>query len=218
MGKSLTIDELQKRITKKGLEANGKKDEMLRALFIAGVQEEAIAKRKTELAAKALPELKELLSRHGLETGSKDQMVKTMLAHEAKRCEDLKAFELKVDEVVAQKKQQLETQTNAALKDMCAARGLAVGGDKEKRIERLVEEIRKDAEIDKLVSKNLRIKRKDELMSMDKAVVLQLCEKTGVDPVVKDIMVERIISQESEGETAIVMPDEPASKKARVSK
>merc|ERR1711865_779687 len=157
MGKSLTIDELQKRLKKKGLDASGKKDEMLRALFIAGVQEEAVAKRKMELAAKTLPELKELLSRHGLETGSKEHMVKTMLAHEAKRCEDLKAFELKVDEVVAQKKQQLETQTNAALKDMCAARGLAVGGDKEERIERLVEEIRKDVEIDKAVSKNLRI-------------------------------------------------------------
>lgn len=195
-----------------------KKDEMLRALFLVGVQEEAVAKRKAELASKALPELKELLSRHGLETGSKDQMVKTMLAHEAQRGEDLKAFELKVDEVVAQKKQELETQTNTALKDMCVAKGLAVGGGKDERTERLVEVIRQDPEIDRTVSKNIRIKRKDELMSMDKAAVLQLCQKIDVDPMVKDIMVERIISQESEGEMAMVMPDEPAAKKARVSK
>merc|ERR1711865_495985 len=212
------MGDLKKRLTKKGLEASGKKDEMLRALFIAGVQEEAVAKRKTELSAKALPELKELLSRHGLETGSKAQMIKTMIAHEAKCCEDLKAFEIKVDEVVNQKKQQLETQTNAALKDLCVAKGLAVGGGKEERIERLVEEIRKDVEIDRAVAMNIRMKRKDELMSMDKATVLKLCEKNGVDPVVKDIMVERIISQESEGEAAIVMPDEPAAKKAKVSK
>merc|ERR1740130_1738028 len=103
-------------------------------------------------------------------------MIKTMIAHEAKCCEDLKAFEIKVDEVVNKKKQP-ETQTNAALKDLCVAKGLAVVGGKEGRIERLVEEIRKDVEIDRAVAMNIRMKRKDELMSMDKATVLKLCEK-----------------------------------------
>jgi len=216
--KSLSIEDLKKRLTKKGLEASGKKEEMLRALFLVGVQEEAAAKRNSELASKALPELKEILSRLGLETGSKEQMIKTMLAHEAKCREDLKAFELKVDEVVMQKKELLETQTNASLKDLCVAKGLPVGGGKEERVERLVEDIRKNDELNKVVSMNIRMKRKDELMSMDKPTVLKLCEKVGVDPLVKDIMVERIISQETEGEAAIVMTDEPATKKARVSK
>jgi len=216
--KSLSIEDLKKRLTKKGLEASGKKEEMLRALFLVGVQEEAAATRNSELASKALPELKEILSRLGLETGSKEQMIKTMLAHEAKCREDLKAFELKVDEVVMQKKELLETQTNASLKDLCVAKGLPVGGGKEERVERLVEDIRKNDELNKVVSMNIRMKRKDELMSMDKPTVLKLCEKVGVDPLVKDIMVERIISQETEGEAAIVMTDEPATKKARVSK
>lgn len=56
-------------------------------------------------------------------------------------------------------------------------------------------------------------------MSMDKAAVVKLCEQTGVDAVVKDIMVERIMMHESEGETAIALADaEPPAKRARVSK
>ena len=80
------------------------------------------------------------------------------------------SFEVKVLEVVALKKQQLETMTNAALKDECVAKGLPVGGGKEERIERLVEEIKvsQQGELDKVVSKDIRNKRKDELMSMDK--------------------------------------------------
>merc|ERR1719390_23395 len=140
-------------------------------------------------------------------------MIKTLLMHEAKCREDLKVFESKVVEVAAQQKEQLDDKTNAALKDMCAAKGLPVGGGKEERIERLVDEAKKDGDVDKLVSKNLRNKRKEELMSMDKPAVVQLCEKIGVDPIVKDILVERIMMHESEGGAAIAMTDmEPAAK------
>merc|ERR1711881_323105 len=103
--------------------------------------------------------------------------------------------------------------------DMCAAKGLALGGDKDERIERIVEEAQKDGDLDKLVTRNLRNQRKEELMKMEKPAVVQLCEKVGVDPLVKDIMVERIMVQESEGDAAIVMADaEPSKKRARVSK
>jgi len=216
--KSLSIEDLKKKLTKKGLEANGKKEDMLRALFLVGVKEEAAATRKAQLGSKSLPELKELLSRHGLETGSKEQMIKTVLAHEEKCRKDLEAFESKVLEAVALKKQQLETMTNAALKDECVAKGLAVGGGKEERIERLVEEIKvsQQGELDKVVSRDIRNKRKEELMAMEKTVVLKLCEERSVDPMVKGIMVERIVSRESEGEQVIAMSDDaPAAKRAR---
>jgi len=216
--KSLSIEDLKKRLAKKGLEANGKKEDMLRALFLVGVQEDAVAKRKSELSSKPLPELKELLSRQGLETGTKEQMIKTVFAHEEKCRTDLKAFEAKVGEVLVQKKEQLETKTNASLKEMCSDMGLAVGGGKEERIERLVEEIQaaQQGELDSVVSKDLRNKRKEALMSMDKSAMLKICEDKCVDPMVKDIMVERIMSRESEGDLAIAMTnDAPATKKAR---
>merc|ERR1719197_1657233 len=103
-------------------------------------------------------------------------MIKTMLAHEAKCRKDMQAFDMKVGEVAEQQKVELEKKTAAALKEMCAAKGLPVGGDKEERIERIVEEAQKEGNLDKIVSTNLRNKRKEELMSMDKPAVAKLCE------------------------------------------
>lgn len=217
--KALSIDDLKKRLAKKRLEASGKKEDMVEALFVAVVQEDAVAARQTELRAKPQPELKELTSRYGLEAGSKEAMVKSLLAHEAKLRGDLQSFDAKVEEVAEQKRQELEGKTNAALKEMCASRGLALGGDKEEKIERLVDELQKERELDQVVSRNLRNKRKEELMAMDKPAIVKLCEQTGVDPAVKDIMVERILTHESEGGATIAMADaERPAKKARVAK
>lgn len=218
--KSLSIEDLKKRLTKKGLESNGKKDDLVEALFLVAVQEAAETARQTELKSKSLQDLKELMLRHGLETGTKDQMVKSLLAYEAKCRENLKAFESKIGEAVAQKKEEFDTKKNDALKQMCAAKGLALGGGKEDRIERLLEEAQKDGDLDKVVSVNIRSKRKAELMSMNKASVVTLCEKTGVDPLVKDVLVERILSHENEGGAAIAMgnAEAPAAKKARLSR
>jgi len=216
--KAMSIDELKKRIAKKGLESSGKRDDMIEALFIASVQEDKAVERKAELQKKSQPELKELLVLNGLEAGSKEQMVKAMLAHEAKIREELRSFEAKVDEAAANKQKQLEGKSNTQLKEMCTSKGLPVKGEKNERIEHLVEEAKKEREFDSLVSSGNRNKRKDELMAMDKAAVLKLCEANGVDPFVKDIMIERILSHESEA-GAIAMGDaEPAAKKARTSK
>lgn len=200
-----------------------KKEDMVEALFLAVVHEDIAAARQSELKSKSLQELKELLSRLGLEPGTKEHMIKALLVHEAKCRENLKAFEAKIGEVVAQKKEELNTKTNAALKDLCGAKGLAVGGGKDDRIDRLLEEAEKDRELDKVVSINIRNKRKEELMSMDKASVLKLCEKTGVDPSVKGVMVERILSHESEGAGVIAMTNaeeprakRPASRRSRL--
>jgi len=217
--KSLSIEDLKKRLTKKGLESSGKKEDLVEVLFLDAVQEDSILARQSELKSKSLQELKELVARLGFETGAKEQMIKTLLAHEAKCRQNLKAFESKIGEAVAQKKEELDAKTNGELKGMCATKGLAVGGGKDDKIERLVQEVQKDGGLDKIVSVNIRNKRKQELLSMDKSAVVALCEKTGVDPAVKDVMVERIMSHESEAGTVIAMTNaEPATKKARASK
>jgi len=217
--KSMSLDELKKRLTKKGLEASGKKDDMVEALFVAVVQDDRAAARQTELKAKSQQDLKQLASQYGLEGGSKEAMVKMILAHEAKLRADLRAFEAKVGEAAEQKKKELGTKTNGALKEMCSAKGLALGGDKEEKIERIVEEIQKEGDLDAVVSRTLRSKRKEELMSMEKPAVVKLCEQAGVDPTVKDVMVERIVAHESEGGAAIAMADaEPPTKKSRSKK
>merc|ERR1712087_950660 len=98
--KALSIEDLKKRIAKKGLEATGKKEDMVEALFIVAMQEEMAIARKTELQAKSNRELEELLSINGLERGNKDQMIKTMLAFEKKCSQELRVFEEKVNELV----------------------------------------------------------------------------------------------------------------------
>merc|ERR1719453_2447368 len=74
--KSLSIEDLKKRLAKKGLDASGKKEDMVEALFLAAVQEEVVAARQSELKSKSLQELKEIACRQGLESGTKEHMVK----------------------------------------------------------------------------------------------------------------------------------------------
>merc|ERR1712046_245465 len=102
---------------------------------------------------------------------------------------------------------------------MCSRKGLPVGGDKDDKIERIVDELQKERELDPVVSQNLRNKRKAELMAMDKPAIVKLCEQAGVDAVVKEVMVERILTHESEAGATIAMGDaERPAKRARGSK
>lgn len=209
--KAMSLDDLKKAMGKRGLEVAGKKKEdMVEALYQAEVEEQATTARKSELKKMGAAALKELLASKGLEPASKGAgaAIEAVLAHEAKCREEQRAFESKVGEVLAQKKLELEKTPNGALKDMCAKKGLAVGGGKEEKAERLLEEAQRDGEIDRIISKMLRDSRNGELMSMDKLDLLKLCEKMEVDPLVKEVMLERILAYEDECE-------EPVTKKAR---
>jgi hypothetical protein len=207
--RAMSLEDLKKAIEKKGLEAT-KKEEMIEALFEASIEEEKVAARKSELKKMGTSALKELLLSNGLETGSVNSMVETMLTYEAKRRKELRTFEEKVAEVVAQKKEQLDKKPMTTLKDMCASKGLPVGGGKEDKVERLLEEAQRDGEIDKVISTMMRNTRKDELAALEKSDLLKICENMGVDTFVKGVMAERILSYEDECE-------EPVTKKARKS-
>merc|ERR1711904_630753 len=98
--KTMSVEDIKKKLTKRGLEVSGNKEGMLKTLFLASMQDDALAKRKADLGSKSQQELKELLLRNGLETGPKEKMIKTVLAHEEKCRADLKAFEDQVHEVV----------------------------------------------------------------------------------------------------------------------
>merc|ERR1712196_6720 len=112
-----------------------------------------------------------------------------------------------------------EKQSNARLKELCASKGLPTKGEKNERVDRIIEEEKKELQFDRAVSFSNRNKRKDELMAMEKTAVLKLCETRGVDPCVKDIMVERIMSAETEAGEAIAVTDgEPAAKKSRTTR
>merc|ERR1711879_1121658 len=114
--------------TAKGLEASGKKDEMVELLFAANLREEAQVARKSELKKLAPNELKALLSSYGLEAAGKEKMVDAIIAQEAKREEKRKLFDAKIDEVAEKKKEVLAKKSNSDLKSLCQKSGLATGG------------------------------------------------------------------------------------------
>merc|ERR1712176_1280294 len=153
--------------------------------------------------------LSKLVAARGLSTSkSKNTMVEAILSHEAEVQTQLKAFEAKMSEVASKEKQVLQKKTAAQLKEMCTEKGIAAGVANEDRINRLVETAIRNGDFDTSTVRMLRNERKQSLGAMDKAALVQICEDFGIDTLVKEVMVERILSHEAE-------VGEPASKKAR---
>merc|ERR1712232_90059 len=213
--KALSVDDLKAALEEKGMEPCGKKDDMIEAMSTEFRREQEVVLRKAELKALGTEELKVIVTKKGLAGGSgRDAMVKAILADEAKCRAELDAFNTKAAEVVAKKKIEFDAKSASALKELCVSKALAVGGGKEQLVQRLLEEVQESGEIDKAVTVITKNTRKEELMALDKPSVLNLCESTGADPLVKDIIVERIIARESEGGDV----EEPPAKKARKSR
>jgi len=209
----LSIDELKKRLKKHGSDVDGNKNELVQALYAIYLEEEAVNERKSELKAMALADLKSLASEKAIECGhSKDKIVHGILEHESKCREELKAFDAKASVFLSQKKEELEWKTNTELKDMCFDNNLAVGGGKEDRIARLLEQAQ--TEICRKVSALMMDQRKEELLKMERKDVVALCEELGADLYVKEIMIERVLAFEEEEEEE-EEDDEPPAKKAR---
>jgi hypothetical protein len=212
---SLSVDDIKKRLAKKGLkEATGKKDELVTTLLKINLQEEADTARRAKLLALSLPDSKTLIESNGLQiSGKKEQMVDAFFAHDANIRKQIDAYEAKCREVEAQKRAALEDKSAGELKELCADKGLKLGASNEDRVDRLLESARQDGELDAGVAVMVREARKGELLAWDKPALLKLCDQTGADPLVKEIMVERILSHEK-GD-AEDEGDAPVAKKAR---
>jgi len=197
--RAMSVEELKKQLARRGREASGKKEELLEALCGALREEEAVEARRAALRALGAEELKAALAARGLEAGGKKEaMVEALMAREAALADEARRFEERAGEVLQQKREELEAKTAAELKDLCASKGLKVGVGKEERVERLLEGARAGGEVDRLVAARLREARRAELMGAEEAELLRLCEATGADPFVKEIMVERILTREDE--------------------
>merc|ERR1712113_308044 len=202
-------EELKKLLTKRNLDASGTKDDMIKALIDADMQDAATVARKNELMAISSEVMSKLLANRGLPTSkSKNVAVESLLTHEAEIQKNLKAYEAKMVSVVAKKGDELQKKNSKRVKELCVGKGLAASVAKEERVNRLLEVIEQNGELDGVVSKVLRDERKQSLETMDKAALILLCEKLEIDPLVKEVMIERLLSFEVES-------GEPVSKKAR---
>merc|ERR1712039_842894 len=197
-------------------EADGKKEDLVKAAFKIAKEEEAVEVRKSELKAMGVKELKQLMATHGLEASAKvPDMVNAMLKYEQRVQEEIRAYEGKVRELTEQKKGEFESMSLNELKALLVAKGLKAGVSKTERAQRLAEEAQKDGTIAKKVSQMTRTERKAQLLAMEKTAVLDLCLEMEIDPLLKDVVVQRIISHETDIADGFL---EPETKKAKTSK
>merc|ERR1712032_1754519 len=139
---------------RKKTEVEGNKQELIKALYQVGLEEQKLEARKAELKEMGKDQLKQLALSKGLAAGGLEAMVQTILVDEARR----------------------------------------------------------SGEVDQLVASQVKAERRVELLAMDVAAVKKLCEKAAADPLVKEVMVDRLLAHEAEfgGNNA-----EPDMKKAR---
>merc|ERR1712039_886184 len=207
---------LKKRLSSRGVEVDGKKEDLVRAAFNLVKEDQAAEERKNDLKALGVKELKQLLATHGLEAPAKvPDMVNAILKYEQRVQEEIRAYEAKVRDLTDKKKEEFERMSLGDLKQLLVAKGLKAGVAKTDRAQRLAEEAQKDGSIAKKVSQMTRVERKEALLKMDKTAVLDLCHELEIDPVMKDIMVQRIISYEADVAAGFL---EPELKKQKASK
>merc|ERR1712217_466458 len=171
-------------------------------------EEEAAAKRMAELKAMEVSDLRKLLQSKALEVSSKkDDMVDTYLAYEAKVCQEVVAYSARFAAALDERRKALEGKVQSELQDACGSKDLAQSGTKEVLLGRLLEALKTDGEVDKILSVQSRAARREELQAAGKDALLKRCMVLGINPLVKEVMVERILSHEEEAE--------PAAKRAR---
>merc|ERR1712151_678194 len=118
-------EELKKLLTKRNLDASGKKDDTVKALVDADMQDAATVARKNELMAISSEVMSKLLANRGLPASkSKNVAVESLLTHEAEIQKNLKAYEAKMVSVVAKKGDELQKKTASELKELCLGRGI----------------------------------------------------------------------------------------------
>jgi hypothetical protein len=212
---AMSAQDLKNELTKKGAEATGKKEDMVKALCEIRAQEDKVSARKAEIKAMGTQAVKEICVGKGLKTGAMNEMITTLLAYEAKVQEEIRAYDAKFAEVLAEWKQELKGKTAGELKELCASRGLKLGTSAEERLGRLAEGANQDGEIDRRLAQAMRKARMGVLLATDKKELVHMCESVEADPLVKEVMVERILDHETEFGQLIVPP---LAKKARLSK
>merc|ERR1711912_202878 len=84
----------------------------------------------------------------------------------------------------------------AELSKLCDSLGVKGVRSKEERIQRLLVHWQENDGVDKALAQIAQEERTRELAALDISQLQKLCNKVGVDPFVKEIMVERISKRE----------------------
>merc|ERR1712070_267844 len=131
-------------------------------------------------------------------TGKKEDMIKSLLKHEAKERVAAREHKAKIRAVVVKKKQELEAQPLPELSKQCERLGIKGLRSKEEKVQRLLVHWQENDGVDKALAQIAQEEREQELRALDTEKLQKSCTKLGVDPFVKEIMVERISKRENE--------------------
>jgi hypothetical protein len=99
--------------------------------------------------------------------------------------------------VVVEKKEEFEAVSAPELKKLCTAAQIAGNLTKAERVEKLLANWLHDDGVSKRLQDKARDKKISELSAMDKPTLRKLCEKAGIDPFLKDVLVDRIVRHET---------------------
>merc|ERR1719183_1221746 len=144
-----------------------------------------------------MTDLKEAVAAADLVAGkSKEDMIKAMLKHEAKARAAAKEQEARIRSVVVEKKEELEGLSIVQLGKLCDEKGIKCGRAKPERIQQLLVKWQEEDGVDQALARRAQEERHEELFTMDNVTLHKLCNKAGLDPYVKEILVERISKQE----------------------
>merc|ERR1712232_840557 len=91
---------------------------------------------------------------------------------------------------------ELSSKSATELKELCNERGLKLGGGKNERVERLLTAAREAGEIDEVLVGMVRADRREELKKLDKVSLKMLCDNAGIDTIIKEVLVERVVACE----------------------
>jgi len=123
-------------------------------------------------------------------------MIEAVLAHESKAREELRAREGQAKQVLATKKQELAAQSGSALKNICGKKRLKLTGSKAELVKRLLGTWKEEGGVEEGLRLLARKSRRSQLASLDKKALFSLCDKRRIDALVKEVMVERLLSYE----------------------
>eukprot|EP00416_Gambierdiscus_australes_P037481 CAMPEP_0171103564 /NCGR_PEP_ID=MMETSP0766_2-20121228/58984_1 /TAXON_ID=439317 /ORGANISM="Gambierdiscus australes, Strain CAWD 149" /LENGTH=484 /DNA_ID=CAMNT_0011563999 /DNA_START=49 /DNA_END=1503 /DNA_ORIENTATION=+ len=164
---------------------------------LAKREEELYSARKKELKALSATDVRELAQKLGVDASRKDDMIVAIADHEAKARADERAKQAEIRDVVVTKKQELEAMNVLVLKELCDGAGVKGTMSKQARVELLMKRWQEGGGVDAALAQRVRAAREKLLQAMDTASLRSLCEASGVQPFVKEVMVERAVRQEA---------------------
>merc|ERR1712048_1168419 len=161
-------------------------------------EKEAVATREKELKSMYVDALKKLTESKSLPTGKRDDMIKAILKVEAKERAQHRDHEAAIRAAVTKKKQELEALSIPELKRLCTEKEIKGTLSKVERVETLLKIWVDDDGISKAQIQQAREERAAELNAMDKQDLRKICEKSGIEVFLRDVMVDRVVNYENE--------------------